>query len=64
MGREIRAAIESIMAKYDYDGSVILYREKGVYNFYLDMHADKAQVEVMSTEKVERKGGSRPGSHP
>ena len=36
-GKELRAAYEKLLAKHGTNGTVTLYQERGVYNYYLKM---------------------------
>ena len=36
-GKELRAAYEQLLAKHGTSGTVPLYKERGVYNYYLRM---------------------------
>ena len=36
-GKEMRAAYERLLAKYGTSGAITLYKERGVYNYYLKM---------------------------
>ena len=64
---EIRTAIDKILRKHHYEGTTTIYKERGVYNFYVKGRSGgvKAKTkDVCPQEELPQLGGPRRGKRP
>ena len=60
--KELRAAQEQILKKYNYVGTAETHKERGVYNFYVQ--GPKRLATSKDVRAGEQQGGARQGQSP